>query len=129
MRRELILVGLGGAAGAVLRHLTDLAVLAAAASHEFFTGIILSNMAGCLIIGFFFEGLNRHYQPAGRDMHLFLFVGLIGSYTTYSAYILEGLAMSLISPAYGLVYIVCQAASGILFVWLGIAGSSYYRNR
>ena len=79
-----IAVGLGGALGAILRYALTLIF-----SSQLFPWIILSiNVAGSLAIG----ALVAHYansdwfQLYGRA---FLVVGVLGGFTTYSAFSLE----------------------------------------
>lgn len=79
----LISVALGGALGAVLRYLVGLAV-------AFPLGTLTVNVIGSFIIGLIWvhlaaRGLN-HWQP-------FVMTGLLGGFTTFSAFTLDALRL------------------------------------
>ena len=78
---NIILVGLGGALGAIARYsITELA------SKYIFTssylGTLTVNILGCLLAGLAF-GL---YADMKSDVELFFVVGFLGSFTTMSAF-------------------------------------------
>jgi CrcB protein len=83
MMVPLISVALGGALGAVLRYLVGLAV-------AFPLGTLTVNVIGSFIIGLIWvhlaaRGLN-HWQP-------FVMTGLLGGFTTFSAFTLDALRL------------------------------------
>jgi CrcB protein len=83
MMTPVISVALGGALGAVLRYLVGLAV-------AFPMGTITVNVIGSFIIGLIWvhlaaRGLN-HWQP-------FLMTGVLGGFTTFSAFTLDALRL------------------------------------
>ncbi|MBC7156902.1 MAG: CrcB family protein [Rhodobacteraceae bacterium] len=86
---NLALVALGGAVGAVLRHL---GVLGAARwlGAGFPYGTLAVNVAGSFLIGVVFSALT-----AREAMHLapFLTVGVLGGFTTFSAFSLDALIL------------------------------------
>lgn len=71
-----LLVAIGGAGGAVLRHLIDLGV-AARVNGDFPWGILAANVAGSFLLG-----LTLPHAPP--TVALVLGVGLCGALTTYS---------------------------------------------
>lgn len=86
MITSLSLVALGGAIGAVLRYLTGIGLLRLFGHQEFPIAIILVNVVGSFLMGVFVvaaaqRGLT-HYSP-------FVMIGLLGGYTTFSAFSLE----------------------------------------
>lgn len=80
-----LLVAAGGAIGAALRHLT-VQVVAGHLSRETYWGTMLVNLGGCVLMGvgaaFLIDRLDRTY--------LLLLTGILGGYTTFSAYALDG---------------------------------------
>lgn len=85
--QQLAWIGLAGAAGAVLRYGTIQGVTAALGP-GFPYGTLVVNVLGSLLIGtlfvFFWER-----SVAGDMLRLTLMVGLLGSFTTFSAFSLD----------------------------------------
>jgi CrcB protein len=84
--RHLLLIGLGGALGALLRY--GLAGLVHQWSGSGFPwGTLVVNLTGCFVIGLLWamadEGL---LDPR---LQTFVFIGLLGAFTTFSTYGLE----------------------------------------
>ena len=83
---NLLLVMLGGALGAGLRHLVGAATLARLGP-GFPWGTLIVNLSGGLAIGLLAGWLAR--AGGSEQMRLFLAVGLLGGFTTFSAFSLE----------------------------------------
>jgi len=82
-----LLVGAGGALGAMARYALDGFVLRLA-SPFFPSGTFVVNVVGCLVFGVIL-GLAEQRSgltPTGR---LFLLIGLLGGFTTFSTYTFE----------------------------------------
>ena len=87
---ELLWVGIGGAAGAVLRYLVSGHVQRQVQHAGFPYGTLVVNVLGCLLIGF----LTQVAQPTGRfasQSTLFAVVGALGAFTTFSTFSKEAL--------------------------------------
>jgi len=84
--QSLLLVMLGGAVGAGLRHLAGMAALARLGP-GFPWGTLFVNLTGGLAIGLLAGGLAR--WGGGEQLRLFAAVGLLGGFTTFSAFSLE----------------------------------------
>ena len=85
---SILLVGAGGFLGAIARYLISRGVdqLPLAAS-GFPFGVLAVNVAGCLIIGLLGGLASSHGMfSAGSGARVFLFVGLLGGFTTFSAF-------------------------------------------
>ncbi len=85
MLQNLLWVGLGGFAGAVLRYLASGWVQHATGSPSFPWGTMVVNVAGCLVIGAlsYLADTRGIIHPEAR---LFLIVGVLGGFTTFSAF-------------------------------------------
>ena len=85
----LLLAALGGAAGAVARILLGHWLSAPAASPAFPRGTFLVNLAGCLAAGLLAGLVERHPGWLSPELRLALFAGVLGGFTTFSAFGLE----------------------------------------
>ena len=84
----LTVIAIGGALGAVLRYLSVTAALRLLGP-GFPYGTLFVNVAGSLIMGFAAAAL---LEREGNDrMYLFLMTGVLGGFTTFSAFSLEAL--------------------------------------
>lgn len=118
MLRTMILIGIGGALGSVLRYLTT--VLANRVFPAVFpVGTFVVNIAGCLLIGLLLGFLDRH-QTLNPDLKLLLITGFCGGYTTFSAFASENVDLFQQGHAFtAFAYIAASVIFGLLAVWLG----------
>ena len=82
---KIILVGLGGFIGAVLRYLISGCVQDLTQSLAFPHGTLAVNITGCFLIGIF-SHIFESQAGMTAEMRLLLMVGLLGSFTTYSTF-------------------------------------------
>ena len=85
---KLVYLMLGGAAGTVLRYWVS------GLPHKIYDGAfpwgtLVVNLAGSLLIGFFWGLLGR--ENIAANVRTFLFIGLFGSFTTFSTFAFESL--------------------------------------
>lgn len=113
-------IGLGGAVGAVARHLLNSAVQGRFTL--FPVGIFAVNAIGCLAIGVLAGLIAAGRAPLGELARLFLVVGVLGGFTTFSAFGLDTLVLArgghtalAVANAFG------QLACGLLAVWIGFS--------
>ncbi len=85
--KELALVAAGGAIGASLRHLVGGAMLRMAGM-SFPWGTLTVNLVGSFLMGVFIELLARRFG-ASNELRLFVATGLLGGFTTFSAFSLD----------------------------------------
>ncbi|MCB2145713.1 MAG: fluoride efflux transporter CrcB [Deltaproteobacteria bacterium] len=85
---KIAIIGLGGCLGAVLRYLVAGGVHTLAKTASFPVGTLAVNVAGCLLIGIG-GGLMENRQLFSPEWRAFLFVGILGSFTTFSTFGLE----------------------------------------
>lgn len=84
---DLLLVGLGGFAGAVTRRLVDLWVSDRNPT-AFPLGTLVINLTGAFLLGFLFAwATERDVLP--REVRGPLMIGFLGAYTTFSTWMLE----------------------------------------
>ena len=84
---HILIVALGGAIGASLRHLVNLASLRVLGSN-FPWGTLTVNILGCFIMGVFVELLVRRLGVS-TELRLLVTTGLLGGFTTFSAFSLD----------------------------------------
>lgn len=106
--------------GAVMRYLVGRGVFAATGAAWFPYGTLTVNIAGCLLIGLL-AGFAEARQALSPETRAFLLVGLLGGFTTFSAFGLE--TVSLVRQgeiAAGLGNIALQLVLGLAAVWIGL---------
>ena len=118
MIKHILLVGLGGGVGSILRYLTSIFLLKHYSSSFPLTTFIV-NISGCLLMGILFGLAGRHALLHG-DLKLLLMVGFCGGYTTFSAFSMENIQL-LESGNYFLlaIYTLASVLLGIAAVWFG----------
>lgn len=118
--KQLLLVGIGGGIGSILRFLTSWFVNKYSLS-AFPLGTFLVNIVGCLLIGIF-AGMAIRYEWLDKDFRLLFITGFCGGYTTFSAFSLEN--MELIQAGNYTVmclYTLAGVVVGLIAVWLGMS--------
>ena len=116
----LILIGLGGFAGAIARYVVD-GFVAERVAGAFPWGTLLVNLSGSFLLGALFAlTVDRAILPA--DIRGPVLIGFIGAYTTFSTYMLESWQL-IDSGAYELavVNVVGSAVLGLVAVGAGLA--------
>ncbi len=84
---HILYVALGGAIGASLRHLVNLASLRMFGP-GFPWGTMTVNVVGSFVMGLFVEFLVRRLGGS-QELRLFIATGLLGGFTTFSAFSLD----------------------------------------
>lgn len=116
---KILAVAAGGALGAVARYLINNSFLAFV-FHTFPLPTFLINITGSFLIGFFFALATERVEMS-ENLRLFLSVGFLGAYTTFSTFEFE--IFSLIQARVfvsALLYAVLSLALGLSGVWFGI---------
>lgn len=85
---HIFLVALGGGAGAVLRHLSNLAALRWFGP-GFPWGTLFVNLAGSLAMGLFIGWLAKRSGGSSNELRLLVATGFLGGFTTFSAFSLD----------------------------------------
>lgn len=112
-------VAAGGALGAVARFAMAGAV-ARAAGGSFPWGTLAVNVLGALLMGAIVEGAARA-GAISADLKLFLTTGVLGGFTTFSAFSLEtAMMMEKGDWASAFAYIAASVALTVLFLFCGM---------
>jgi fluoride exporter len=117
--KALVLVAAGGALGSVARYLLSGWTLHHSSEWRFPLGTFLVNVIGCMVVGIL-GGLVVKHDAFSAETRLFLFTGLAGGFTTFSAFGLETFHLlrrdeMLIAGG----YVVSSVLVGMLVLWLG----------
>ncbi|HEY7612230.1 MAG TPA: fluoride efflux transporter CrcB [Gemmatimonadales bacterium] len=116
---RLLLIGLGGAVGSVLRYLLSGVVQSGAGAADFPIGTLAVNVLGCFVIGVLTE-LSESRGALDAEMRGLLVVGLLGGFTTFSTLANETLsAMRDRAMLVAAGNLVLSVVLGLLAVWLG----------
>ncbi len=116
---KLLLVGVGGFLGAILRYAVSGLVQNLSQSIAFPYGTLVVNMTGCFFMGVCYH-LVEIQVGMTAEMRLLLMVGLLGSFTTYSTF--SGETLQLIQDQRLLAALLNTGTHiliGLFAVWLG----------
>lgn len=118
--KELLLVGVGGCLGALGRYKLGGLVLHHSVDWVFPLSTFAVNVCGCLVAGVL-AGLAEKHDLISPDARLFLFTGLLGGFTTFSAFGLETVIL-LKRGAVGIAatYVVLSVVVGVAALALGM---------
>lgn len=116
---KIVAVGSGGFIGAVFRYLISAFAQSQLPDSKFPFGTIAANLIGCLLIGFL-AGLFVLKSWGNPEFRLFIFVGILGGFTTFSTFSHETfllwengkILMSLLNAGVQIIF-------GLAFVWAG----------
>ena len=115
----IVLVGVGSFLGGVLRYGLSTWVHRVLDNPWFPYGTLSVNVLGCLIIGFL-AGMAETRMAFTSDARLFLFVGILGGFTTFSSFALETFSLARDTQSVAaLVNVGLQLGLGLLTVWIG----------
>ena len=116
---KILMVGLGGAGGSILRYLASGYVQQLLNSATFPYGTLAVNVLGCLVIGFLSELAEAHGMFTAETRALIL-IGMLGGFTTFSTFGNE--SMNLLRDGESTLALINIGASillGLAAVWLG----------
>jgi CrcB protein len=116
--RALLLVGSGGFLGAVARYALSRLIGPEAGVTRFPVGTLVVNVSGCLAIGLL-SGFSERAGVLSADARLFLMTGLIGGFTTFSAFALETYALRG-QTGLAILNVIAQVGLGLLAVVAGV---------
>lgn len=117
---NLLLIAAGGAIGAVGRHLTGQAFLRAVGPHWPY-GTFAVNVIGGLLMGGLIGWLAQAGRADANELRAFFAVGILGGFTTFSAFSLDVVVM-IERRAYGdaIGYVLASVILSILALFAGL---------
>lgn len=116
---QILLIAAGGAVGASLRYLLGLLSHKLPVNSSIVTGSVLANAAGSFCAGFIL-GMTISTSFGSSPGYLFFSVGLIGSLSTYSTFILEMLILERTKSYTQLtVYLLLQLGGVLIITYAG----------
>lgn len=117
---NILVVGAGGFVGSVFRYLISGALQKLSPEGVFPLGTLGVNIIGCLVIGLL-AGVAENLQVFGPQVRLFLFLGVLGGFTTFSSFGYETMAMLRDGQALAaMTSIGLHVVVGLFAVWLGL---------
>ena len=119
--KHILLVGLGGALGTIARYKLGDLVLHPSTDWRFPLGTFVVNVLGCMIAGVLAGLIERHglFSP---DTRMFLFTGVLGGFTTFSAFGVETVGLLRRGEAnVALAYVAMSVVCGVAALWLGMS--------
>lgn len=119
MGAQLICVALGGAIGASLRHLSGV-WLFRLLGPGFPYGTLFVNVVGSLAMGVLIASLLK-FDISSTNWRLFLVTGLLGGFTTFSAFSLDAITLwerGELFAAFS--YVITSVVVSILALWAGL---------
>ncbi|HMV10652.1 MAG TPA: fluoride efflux transporter CrcB [Cyclobacteriaceae bacterium] len=118
--KQVLFVGLGGAAGSMLRYLTNVITLKYY-SANFPLATFIVNVAGCFIAGLIFGSITQETAEA-QNLKVLLITGFCGGFTTFSAFALENVRlMNSGNLSTAVLYTGLSIVAGLLAAWLGLS--------
>lgn len=116
---NILIVGIGGFIGSVLRYTVSGWVQQTTKSIGFPYGTLAVNVIGCFVIGFLAQ-LAESRGMFTSESRLFVFVGILGGFTTFSSFGNETLNLARDSQMLSaLANIGANVVIGLFVVWLG----------
>jgi len=117
--QKILLVGMGGFLGAIFRYALSGFVYRFFEKPFFPYGTLVVNVIGCLLIGFL-GGISENRQIFSPEIRLFVFIGVLGSFTTFSTFGFELFSFArdgqMLAAALNL---VLHLILGLTAVWIG----------
>lgn len=116
---NILLVALGGAIGACLRHLINTGA-ARLSTSAFPWWTIVINVVGCFVMGLFIGSLARRGETSD-GLRLFVATGVLGGFTTFSAFSLDFASLWQRGELFGaLGYAIGSVILSLIAVFVGL---------
>ena len=121
--KSILVVALGGAIGASLRHMSGIMAIRMLGL-SFPYGTLFVNIFGSLLMGIFIAWLAKRAGGSSNELRLFFATGVLGGFTTFSAFSLDVANMlerGQIANALGYITasVVFSIAAILIGLWIG----------
>ncbi|HYD88350.1 MAG TPA: fluoride efflux transporter CrcB [Vitreimonas sp.] len=113
---QVLLVAAGGAIGAVARYGVGVGA-AGLFGLAFPWGTLIVNVVGCLAMGV----LAARVGPEQESLRLALGVGVLGGFTTFSAFSLETVRLMQHQPGLSAIYVLASVLLSVGACWAGLS--------
>lgn len=120
---KMLWIGAGGFVGAISRYIVSGLFYRLFGKTWFPYGTLAVNIIGCLLIGFL-SGISEDRQLFNPEIRLFIFIGLLGGFTTFStfgyeifSFVRDGQMIS------SFINLFLHIVLGLSAVWLGFTMS------
>jgi len=115
-----IYVAIGGAIGSIARHEVGKAITRVSPTHVTPYATALVNLFGCFVIGVLAGLVASHRMTMTSSMRAFVFVGILGGFTTFSSFGLDTFSLAHGGrPVYAVVNVAVQVVGGCALVAAG----------
>lgn len=117
--KAILWVGTGSFIGGVFRYWFSTWVHRILDNPWFPYGTLAVNVLGCLLIGFL-AGLAETRSAFTSEARLFIFIGILGGFTTYSSFAFETFSLARDTQSLAaMMNVVLQLVLGLMGVWIG----------
>jgi fluoride exporter len=124
--KNILFVGLGGFLGSVVRYKLGGLILHLSQNLKVSISTLIINLTGCLIIGLL-GGIIEKHHIFNQEMRLFLFTGILGGFTTFSAFGYETIYLIRQGAVMHACFLVgASVILGLFLVWLGMKLGYYF---
>lgn len=120
LSHPLIMVGIGGAAGAMSRYLLVRAITPVLADGQYPFGTWLANISGSFLFGLLFVIISERFNMSD-PLRFSMLVGFLGAFTTFSSFSFE--TVRLLETGHiitALIYILSSVTLCLLATWGGM---------
>ena len=115
-----LLVGAGGALGSMARHGVGLAIARLSPARVVPYATMTVNISGCFVIGLLAGLVAGQRLPMAPALRAFLFVGVLGGFTTFSSLGLDTFMLAQAGrEGAAAANVALQLAGGLACVWVG----------
>lgn len=124
--RTLVLIGTGGFIGSIFRYLLSGWVQQLSKSVQFPFGTLAVNIVGCALVGFLAH-LADQRGVVSEETRVFLMVGILGGFTTFSAFGNETMNLlrdGELTLAFG--NVIGHTVLGLAAVWAGYSTAALF---
>lgn len=116
---NIFLIGVGGFIGTVLRYLLSGWVQQSMKDVSLPYGTLFVNLAGCFAAGFLTH-LAENYGLFPGAQRQFVFVGILGGFTTFSTFMNESMHLAMDRETFlTTLYVALHIIFGLMAIWLG----------